>query len=44
VITSKEGDASNKEFEDIEALQKRFKNLKNENENLMKRVSDCRSC
>ena len=35
VVNDKNGD--NKEFEDIEALQNRFKNLKSENEKLMKR-------
>jgi hypothetical protein len=38
VVNHKNGDS--KEFEDIEELQKMFKNLKNENENLMKRVSN----
>ena len=37
VVNDKNGD--NKEFEDIEALQNRFRNLKNENKKLMNRVS-----
>ena len=41
VVNDKGGTAGdgNKEFEDIEALQNRFKNLKSENEKLMRRVS-----
>lgn len=36
VVNDKEGE--DKEFEDIDALQNRFKNLKNENKKLMQRV------
>ena len=38
VVNDKNGTGDNKEFDDIEALQNRFKNLKSENEKLMKRV------
>jgi hypothetical protein len=36
VVNDKDGE--NKEFDDIDALQNRFRNLKNENKKLMARV------
>ena len=38
VVEDKDGGGDNKEFEDIDALINRFRNLKNENKKLMLRV------